>query len=317
VLSLDLYEGIHTIPDLIDDSDIGFFNNHGKLICLCCKINSAMKQNYLILFLTICLNLPGFSQNKRMIDEIRDHNTGTAVWWAGNDSWIIKSGNLTIATDLYLEEADRIAPCPVTPEEIAGLLDISFITHGHGDHFNDYTTRILLAKSSCLFVIPESCLARARKLMIPDNRIIIAKPREPFEVKGIKVTPLRAIHGNMNFAIYFDANLQDCGYLFTIEGRTFLQPGDTYLLEDHLFLKKVDVLFFSPTEHNTYIDPSVIMINTLDPDYIFPQHHGTIKVADNNYWWTKGYPREVYMRLSQPLKDKYHILVPGDMMEIK
>lgn len=159
---------------------------------------------------------------------------------------MIKSDSLVIATDLFLEEAGRIAPSPITPEEIADVLDISFVTHAHEDHFNEYTSRILLEKSSCLFVISESCLSVAHKLKIPDSRIIIARPRDPFEIKGIKVSPLRAIHGNMNFAIYYQANFQDCGYLFTIAGKTFLQPGDTYLLEDHLFLKKVNVLFFSP-----------------------------------------------------------------------
>ncbi len=265
-------------------------------------------------------------QNDRMIDDIKDHKAGTAVWWIGNDSWVIKSDDLVVATDLFLEEQNRIDPCPISPEEIAGVLDISFITHGHGDHFNEYTSRILLEKSSCLFVIPESCLAQAKKLKIPDERIIVAKPRVPFEVKGIKVNPLRAIHGNMDFAIYYDANMQDCGYLLNINGKNFLQPGDTYLLEDHLFLKKernkvkdfhLDVLFFSPTEHNMYIDQSVILINTLDPDYIFPQHYGTIKVADNNYWWTKGYPHEVYMRLAPALQARYHSLKPGDSMIIK
>ena len=273
-------------------------------------------KSYLIFIFSIYLNISSFSQNIRMIDEIRNHKEGIAVWWAGNISWVIKSDNLVIATDLYLEERNRIAPSPVTPEEIASVLDIAFVTHAHGDHFNEYTSRILIEKSSCLFVIPESCLPVARKLMIPDSRIIIAKPRQSFEVKGIKVNALRAIHGNMNFAIYYDANLQDCGYLFTIKGKTILQPGDTYLLEDHLFLKKVDVLFVSPTEHNTYIDPSVIMINTLDPDYIFPQHHGTITVTEKNSFWTKGYPHEVYIRLSSSLKDRYHILKPGDKMEI-
>lgn len=283
-------------------------------------------KKYIGILLGLFVIAPISGQNGSMIASIKDHKTGTAVWWIGNNSWIIKSDDLVIATDLYLTEQNRIDPCPVTPEEIAEVLDISFITHGHGDHFNEYTSRILLEKSSCLFVIPESCISIAKKLKIPENRLIIAKPRVPFEVKGIKVSPLRAIHGNMDFAIYYDANMQDCGYLFNINGKNFLQPGDTYLLEDHLFLKKernkikdfhLDVLFFSPTEHNMYIDQSVILINTLDPDYIFPQHHGTITVADNNYWWTKGYPREVYMRLSQPLKDRYFILKPGDSMEIK
>jgi L-ascorbate metabolism protein UlaG (beta-lactamase superfamily) len=252
-----------------------------------------------------------------MLDDIKNQNAGTTVYWVGQASWIIRSGDLVISTDLFLDESGRIELAPVTPEEIAPLLDISFITHGHGDHFDEYTSRILVEKSKCIFVIPESCLETARKLKIPDERLVIARPREPFEIKGIGVQPLRAIHGNENFAIYYDANLQDCGYLFTINGKTILQPGDTYLLEDHLFLKKVNVLFFSPTEHNMYLDPSVILINTLNPDYIFPQHHSTMVVNEGTRFWAKGYPDEVKLRLSQHMKDRYHILKPGEKMDIR
>ena len=145
---------------------------------------------------------------------------------------------------------------------------------------------------------------------------MIAKPRETFTARGVAVSALRAIHGNENFAIYYEANLQDCGYVITMGGKTFLQPGDTYLLEDHLFLKKVNVLFFSPTEHNMYIDRSVFLINALDPDFIFPQHHSTIAVNERNRFWAKGYPDEVRIRLSKPLQGRYHILKPGDKMII-
>lgn len=252
-----------------------------------------------------------------MMDQIRDQKSGTSVWWAGQDSWVIKSGNLVIATDLFLGNNGRIAPSPITPDELAPLLDISFITHSHGDHFEEYTSKILLEKSSCIFVMPESCLPEARRMMIPDNRIVVARPREPFEIKGIRVEPIRAIHGNANFAIYYDANLQDCGYLLTINGKTFLQPGDTYLLEDHLFIKNVNVLFVSPTEHNMYIEPAMILINTLNPDYIFPQHHSTVAVNEENRFWAKGYPDEVKIRLSESLKERYHILKPGEKMEIR
>jgi L-ascorbate metabolism protein UlaG (beta-lactamase superfamily) len=270
---------------------------------------------FLLFFLYLVNSTSG--QDKRMIDEIRDHKTGTAVWWIGQGSWIIKSGDLVISTDLFLENRGRITPTPITPEDIAPILDVAFITHGHGDHFEEYTTRVLIKESSCIFVLPENCLEAARKYGIPENRIVIAKPREPFEIKGIKVDPLRAIHGNANFAIYYDANLQDCGYLFTIGGKRILQPGDTYLLEDHLFLKKVDVLFFSPTEHNMYIDNSVFLINALEPEYIFPQHHSTVALNEGNRFWAKGYPDEVKIRLSKPLKEKYFILKTGEMKEIR
>lgn len=270
---------------------------------------------YLLLIIPLC----SFGQgDKRMMEEIKAHQTGTALWWAGHNSWIIKSEGLVVTTDLYLENSLRLAPSPITAEEIAAEVDISFVTHAHGDHFNEHTSRILLEKSSCIFVMPESCLEVARKLKIPEERIVVARPRTSFEVKGVKVDAIRAIHGNANFAIYYEANFQDCGYVFTLGGKKFLQPGDSYLLEDHLFLKDIDVLFFSPTEHNMYIDRSVILINTLDPEYIFPQHHGTIAFGkDDRYrFWAKGYPDEVKLRLSLPLQKRFHKLRPGDRYDI-
>ena len=143
------------------------------------------------------------------------------------------------------------------------MLDVAFITHEHGDHFNRKTARILAEKGKCIFVMPANCVEDARGLGIPQDRIKVATPRQPFELKGVKVSPVRAIHGNAKSAVYFDANLEDCGYLIELGGKTFLQPGDSVLLEDHLFLKHVDVLFFSPTEHNMHVDPSVILINEL------------------------------------------------------
>jgi L-ascorbate metabolism protein UlaG (beta-lactamase superfamily) len=272
-----------------------------------------------VFLLVIALNIASgsFGQEHKMINEIKEHDTGTAIWWAGHDSWLIKTDKLLIANDLYLQEEGRIDPLPVTAEELAPYLDLVFITHEHDDHFHARTCQLLAEKSKCMFILPESCIEKANKLRIPEERRIIAQPRKPFELKGIKVEPLRAIHTGANFAILYDANLQDCGYLLTIKGKKFLQPGDSYLLEDHLRLKNVNVLFFSPTEHNTYIDASLILINTLNPDYIFPQHHSTVKVDETNRFWAKGYPDEVKIRLSQAMKEKYHILKPGDKTEIK
>ncbi len=256
-------------------------------------------------------------QEHRMTDEIKSHTSGIAVWWAGQDSWLIKSDSLLIANDLYLQEEGRIDPPPVTADEIAPNVDIAFVTHEHDDHFHAQTYKVLAEKSNCIFVMPESCLEKAEKLKIPKERIVIAKPREPFELMGIKIEPIRAIHAGTNFAILYDANFKDCGYLLTIKGKTILQPGDSYLLEDHLRLKHVNVLFFSPTEHNTYIDASLILINTLNPDYIFPQHHSTIRITDTNRFWTKGYPDEVRIRLSKAMKERYFILKQGEKKEIE
>ena len=102
----------------------------------------------------------------------------------------------------------------------------------------------------------------------------------------------------------------------TIAGKRLLQMGDTVLLEDHLYLRHVDVLFFSPTEHNTHIDPSVILINELEPDYILPQHRNTFEVTVQNRYWTTGYPYEVKFRLSKPLQKNYYVLKMGEKIVI-
>lgn len=257
------------------------------------------------------------AQTDQLVDEIQSHKTGLGLWWTGHNGWIMKSGDLVISTDILLDYDKRALPSSISVDELAEHLDISIITHGHKDHFDRSTTLTLIKKSKCLFVLPESCLSIAEELQIPNDRLIIAKPRQAMEVLGIKLEPIRAIHGNANFAIYYDANLQDCGYVINIDGKRILQPGDSYLLEDHLFLENIDVLLFSATEHNMYIDRSVILINTLNPKYIFPQHRNTVIINDSTRFWAKSYHDEVKIRLSAEMKNKYYVLQQGEKILIE
>jgi len=245
--------------------------------------------------------------------EIEAHHSGVAVWWIGQNSWLIKSDDFLIGTDLVLEDEEpRLYQAPISAAELAPMLDVSFITHGHGDHFGRDTSRILAEESDCAFVMPVNCVKTAGQLGIPLERIRQAVPGQQMRVEAMEVMPLRAIHGNPKFAVYEKANLQDCGYLFTLGGKKFLQPGDSVLLEDHLFVGHVDVLFISPTEHNTHIEPSVILINELEPGLILPQHSDTFRVTPENRYWTRGYAYEVGRLLSKPLKARYHILEHGE-----
>jgi L-ascorbate 6-phosphate lactonase len=253
---------------------------------------------------------------RRIRDEIVAHRSGVAVWWTGHNGWLVKSGDRLIGTDLATEDEARLYQSPISAQELAPLLDFAFVTHGHGDHFHRKTCKLLSEGGRCVFIMPANCVEEARRIGIAQERIKVARPREPFEQEGLKVTPLRAIHGNAKHAVYFEANLDDCGYLIELGGKRFLQPGDSVLLEDHLFLKHVDVLFFSPTEHNMHVDSSVILINELAPDYILPQHRDTYRATPQNRFWTTGYPHEVKFRLSKPLQERFHILKQGERLTI-
>ena len=291
------------------------------------------KMIYIILYvsLTFCFlfaQTENFKQtpSRQIVEEIKAHKSGMAIWWTGHNGWLIKSGNTLIGTDLALESRERQVAAPISAAELAPLLDVSFITHEHGDHFERKTSRILAEKGTCLFVMPSNCEEIAlNEVNIPQDRIRVAVPRKPFSIDEIKIEPLRAIHGNPKFAVFYDANLEDCGYIITIGGKRILQMGDTVLLEDHIYasgrrvekLEHVDILFFSPTEHNTYIDQSVILINELEPEYIFPQHRDTFHVTVQNRYWTTGYPYEVKFRLSKQLQKNYYVLEMGEKIIIE
>lgn len=271
---------------------------------------------YLFLFfLFLCSDLKG-QEKFTLKQEIDQHKKGVGLWWTGHNGWIIKSNDLVISTDILLNYDKRINKPPISEKELAQILDISFITHYHKDHFARSISKVLIEESDCIFVIPESCLEVAKELKIPPERIRIAIPRKKFTISGVNVTPIRAIHGNADFAIYYKANLQDCGYVIEVDGKRFLQPGDSFLLEDHLFLEDIDVLFFSPTEHNMHINNSLTLINRLEPKYILPQHHSTVIINSNTFFWAKGYQKEVKEKLSKKLKDRYYILKEGDKLLI-
>lgn len=258
-----------------------------------------------------------------VVNQIRSHHKGIAIWWTGNDGWLIKSGDLLIGTDLTLDNDDKVQPPPVTASDIAPDLDVVFVTHHHGDHCNPETLRILAQRGKCIFVLPSPCLKELSGIHIPRERLIVPEPLHPFTVKGIRVEPIHAIHGNQEFTVltrepdFVDKIAHNCGYVLTIHGKRFLEPGDSVLTEEHLSLKNIDVLFVSPTVHNMYIDRSMILINHLEPAYIFPQHFGTYKENEEELFWKRGYPDELKLRLTPELQRRFHKPSQGQMFEIE
>lgn len=258
------------------------------------------------------------AESSPVLAQIRAHKSGLAVWWVGNAGWLIKSDNVLIGIDLDLSTAARIAPPVITPAELAGELDVAFASHHHGDHCNVETIRALVKGGRSMFVLPRPCLSRVTRPGIPQDRLIVPEPGQPFEVKGVRVEPVHAIHGNQEFTVltrehdFIESIRHNCGYILTIRGKRFFHPGDSVLTEQHLSLTNIDVLFVSPTVHNMYVDRSMMLINKLQPAYIFPQHFGTYRQTDENAFWTRGYPDELKLRLSGDLQKRYHKLNQGD-----
>jgi L-ascorbate 6-phosphate lactonase len=280
-----------------------------------------------LVILLLCFHLfRGFTppiHAEPLATRLRNDPQGLAVCWVGNDGWLIQADGLLIATDLDLESQEKIQKPPITAAELAEELDVAFVTHHHGDHFNEPTLAALAKGQRCSFVLPRTCLKKALEIGIPEKRIVVAEPGVPFKIKGFLVEPIHAIHGNQDFTVltreedFIDSIAHSCGYVFNLGGKRLFQPGDSVLTEEHLGLKNIDVLFVSPTVHNMYIDRSMILINQLQPSYIFPQHFSTYREESENLFWTRGYPDELKMRLSLDLRQRYHKLRQGEIYQIK
>jgi L-ascorbate 6-phosphate lactonase len=276
-----------------------------------------MKKLVLALAVVAAAAFSPAAQDNGVVRSIREHKSGIGLWWLGNDSWLIKSGGILFAIDPDLESEEKVRPPVISAAELAGELDAVFVTHHHGDHCNVPTLREL-ARGRCSFVLPETCLKQTAKLALAKDRLVVAQPGQPFDIKGVHVEPIHAIHGNQEFTVltrepdFVQSIAHSCGYIFNMGGKRLLQPGDSVLTEEHLGLKGIDVLFVSPTVHNMYIDRSMILINRLEPAYIFPQHFDTYRQTDENAFWTRGYPDELKIHLSQELQKRYHKLRQGE-----
>ena len=102
----------------------------------------SMSKALLPVLLIAAACVPVWAQENRssevILKEIHRHHQGMAVWWMGNAGWLIQSGDVLIGTDLDLEANDTSDPKlhtpPLTPQQLAGELDVEFVTHQHGDH---------------------------------------------------------------------------------------------------------------------------------------------------------------------------------------
>jgi L-ascorbate 6-phosphate lactonase len=181
----------------------------------------------LVLFI---LAPPAFSGN-RILDQIRSHHQGIAIWWTGNAGWLIKSEDLLIGTDLTLDNDEKVQPPPVTAPEIAANLDVLLVTHHHSDHCNSRTIRDLLRTGKCIFVLPGPCLKELIRINIPRDRLIVPEPLHPFVVKGLHVEPIHAIHGNQEFTVltrepdFIEKIAHNCDYVFETRGKRFREPA--------------------------------------------------------------------------------------------
>jgi len=232
-----------------------------------------------------------------------------SLQWAGNAGWLISHENHLIGIDLDLM-SDRLWTLSV---DLTQRLDYFLATHAHGDHYNTQTAQHFAQNSACTFILPKSCEASG----IPESRILWAIPGQTLKpCPWLRFDMTHALHGHIQHSIYSGANFDDCGYLIKMGDKRFFHPGDSVLLQEHLEISDIDVLFVSPTEHNTHIEGSRTLIESVNPARIFAQHFGTYPVTEENAFWTTGYEEPLRLSLSSKHCSRFVIPEPGVVYQV-
>ena len=168
-----------------------------------------------------------------LMNEIRDFtvpDNSAALWWLGQNSYIFKSPEGTLAgVDLYLTDScaalapelnlSRQTPVLIAPEELA--VDLFACTHAHEDHTDRETIRNLRHKDAMQFLGPHPSCAIFRDEGVEESRIIPAWPDCDIEFRDIR------IHGA--FAMPTDdTDLSPMGFVFRFAGGPAVYiTGDT------------------------------------------------------------------------------------------
>jgi L-ascorbate metabolism protein UlaG (beta-lactamase superfamily) len=210
-------------------------------------------------------------------EQIRAHRAGVGVWWMGNGGWILKGGGVVVGVDLDLSGSSPGGTPPLSMDEAAVLLDLVLVTSSRPDHCNVQTINRIAIAGRSTFVLPQSCLQTQHGLRVPRRLLKIPRPGFAFVEKGVQIRPIRSVAGGPDRTVAtldsaLTENLRhDCGYVFTVAGKTMMQPGESMLTDEHLGLTGIDAVFVSPTTSAMHIDNASILVERLKPGHIFVQ----------------------------------------------
>jgi len=171
---------------------------------------------------------------RQQISRQRVSTGKVALWWLGQNGWIVKSpAGKVVVIDPYLTNAckavgaavginmDRLVPPVLAPRDLVGV-DAYAMTHGHEDHLDPETLQpYRTAGGGGPFVAPPETCDKLRKMGVPDSEIVMIWPNKEFTCGDV------TLRGT--FAIPFGADdMTHLGFVVKVEkGPTLYFTGDT------------------------------------------------------------------------------------------
>ncbi len=219
--------------------------------------------------------------------------------YLGHSAALLEGGGGRIIIDPFLS-GNPLAAMPASDVRVDHVL----LTHGHGDHIGD---GIEIAKANdativAPFELANYCEARGAKV-------------HPMHIGGAHQFPFGRVkltiahHGSCAPDGTYTGS--PCGFLITMDGRTFYHPGDTGLFLDMKLigeLNDIDVAMLPIGDNFTMgIDDAVKATEFLQPKLVIPMHYRTFDVIEAD-------PNEFVSRVRQ-LGEQGRVLDFGESLD--
>ena len=247
----------------------------------------------------------------------------TAVYWLSGAGVLINSHGISIMIDPCLsyvkghpsvsEICEPLLLEPPLSVKDAAMADAVFYTHIDPDHAGRQTLRTLAAQDGIDFYGTPELVQLMRYSGVRPSRRHEVVPGNMFRIGEMTIEVTKADHPwqlgmQERFDWVFNEN-SCCGYKISTADGTIWIPGDTRLLDEHLKMGKIDLLFidFSDDPMHFGREDAIRLANYYNTDMIM-YHYATYDAPDKPYHCAD--PADVVNELIDP--DKLRLLAPGE-----
>ena len=272
----------------------------------------------------------------RLIKEIDDTSVeidSLAIWWIGQNGYIIKSTDHTIYIDPYLStyaeritfgkpnEHVRMTDSPIPPEEVSNA-DLVICTHDHADHIDpDGIPLIAKASKHASFIVPECARNTLLDFDIANDRIYTLRGNDELTYKGIKIAAIPAKHEE------FDENelygFPYLSYVIKLGKTTILHAGDTIPYDGQVNKfksHKIDIAFVPINgrdkfrhdldfEGNFNCKEAVDFAKSVSAELKIPMHYDMFTINTGDV--------KEFVKIAEEKGLTYRVLQPSELLRFK